>query len=117
MKVANKLLLASAVSSLLVSNIFAAESLAKQGEKIFNDKNKGNCLACHNISGQKIDGPGSLGPDLSNVGAYPEEVLHEVIYDPYASRSHITAMPAFGKNGWLTDDEIKAVIAYLKTIN
>mgnify|MGYP002129949175 CR=1 FL=1 len=29
----------------------------------------------------------------------------------------ISTMPAFGKNGWLSDSEIKAVIAYLKTIN
>jgi len=26
-------------------------------------------------------------------------------------------MPAFGKTGWLNDSEIKAVVAYLKTIN
>ena len=26
----------------------------------------------------------------------------------------ISQMPAFGKNGWLSDAEIKAVIAYLK---
>jgi len=24
-------------------------------------------------------------------------------------------MPAFGKNGWLDDSEIKAVVAYLKS--
>jgi sulfur-oxidizing protein SoxX len=115
MKVTKKLLIATAISSLFISNVFAAD-LVKEGEKIFNDKKQGNCLACHAINGQKIDGPGSLGPDLSVVAAYPEETLREVIYDPYATRSHITAMPAFGKNGWLTDAEIKAVIAYLKSL-
>lgn len=38
------------------------------------------------------------------------------IYDPNTTNP-ISTMPAFGKNGWLSDDEIKAVIAYLKTIN
>ena len=44
------------------------------------------------------------------------EYLYEKIYDPNTTNP-ISAMPAFGKNGWLSDDEIKAVIAYLKTIN
>jgi len=25
-------------------------------------------------------------------------------------------MPAFGKNGWLNDHQIKALVAYLKTV-
>ncbi len=115
MKVANKILLASAVSSLLVSNIFAAD-LVKEGEKVFNDKNKGNCLACHAISGQKIDGPGSVGPDLSMVAGYDDKMLYDMIYDTYPGKSKVTAMPAFGANGWLTDTEIKAVVAYLKSL-
>jgi sulfur-oxidizing protein SoxX len=35
----------------------------------------------------------------------------------YAARGIKTsAMPAFGATGWLSDSEIKAVVAYLKTI-
>ena len=32
----------------------------------------------------------------------------------YIQQIQISAMPVFGKNGWLTDDEIKALVAYLK---
>lgn len=116
MKVANKLLIATAVSGLLVSNIFA-DSLADQGKKIFTTNTKGNCVACHAINGQTLDGPGSLGPVLGGLSYWPEEELYKLIYNPYETRSKITAMPAFGKNGWLSDSEIKAVVAFLKTIN
>jgi sulfur-oxidizing protein SoxX len=43
--------------------------------------------------------------------------LYSKIFDPTNPGDPITAMPAFGRNGWLSDDEIKAVVAYLKTIN
>ncbi len=46
-----------------------------------------------------------------------DEVLYNKIFDPTNPGDPITAMPAFGRNGWLSDEEIKAVVAYLKTIN
>ncbi|MDD2697770.1 MAG: sulfur oxidation c-type cytochrome SoxX [Arcobacteraceae bacterium] len=116
MKVANKLLIATAVSGLLVSNVFA-DSLADQGKKIYSNNKQGNCIACHAVNGQTLDGPGSLGPVLTGLSYWPEEELYKMIYNPYESKGHITAMPAFGKNGWLSDSEIKAVVAFLKTIN
>jgi len=57
-----------------------------------------------------------MGPVLQALSFWPEEALYEKIYDPNSSNP-ISTMPSFGKNGWLSDDEIKAVIAYLKTIN
>ena len=48
---------------------------------------------------------------------FDEEVLYNKIFDPTNPGDPITAMPAFGRNGWLSDEEIKAVVAYLKTIN
>jgi len=97
MKVGKKLLVVSAISGLLVTNIFANEDLVKQGEKIFTTNTKGNCIACHAISGKTLDGPGSFGPTLSGLSYWPEEELYKVIYDPYNTRGKITAMPAFGK--------------------
>jgi sulfur-oxidizing protein SoxX len=116
MGMAKKLLIASAVSGLLVSNISASDDLVKKGEKIFNTNTQGNCIACHAIEGKTLDGPGSFGPKLNGLAYWPEEELYKVIYNPL-DRNKITAMPAFGKSGWLSDEEIKAVIAYLKTIN
>lgn len=116
MKIVKKLLVASAVSGLLVTSI-SANPLVEKGKKIFTTNTQGNCIACHAVNGQTLDGPGSFGPVLTGLAHWPEEELYKVIHNPYETRNAITAMPAFGKSGWLNDDEIKAVIAYLKTIN
>lgn len=117
MNVIKKLLAVSAISGLVVVSGFASDDeLVKKGEKIFNTNTQGNCLACHAVNGKAIDGPGSMGPVLQSLSSWPDEALYDKIYDPNTTNP-ISAMPAFGKNGWLSDDEIKAVIAYLKTIN
>ena len=117
MSVIKKILAASAISGLIAVSSFASDDeLVKKGEKIFNTNTQGNCVACHAISGKTLDGPGSMGPVLQALAFWPEEALYEKIYDPNSSNP-ISTMPSFGKNGWLSDDEIKAVIAYLKTIN
>jgi sulfur-oxidizing protein SoxX len=115
MKLAKNLLVASAISSLLVTASFSGD-LVKEGEKIFNSKKSGNCLACHAVNGKNINDPGTLGPKLQYLSAWPEEALYDKIYDPYTTNP-VSAMPAFGKNGWLDDHEIKALVAYLKTVN
>ena len=116
MKLIKSLLLASAMSGLLAVGASAADmDLVAKGDKIFNTKSKGNCFACHDVAGKKINGPGSMGPKLQYLSAWPEKALYDKVYDPYTTNP-ISAMPAFGKNGWLDDNEIKAVVAYLKTI-
>lgn len=117
MKLAKSLLIASAMTGLLTTASLADAALVAKGEKIFNNKKKGNCFACHDVNGKTIDGPGSFGPKLSGLSYYPDDVLYASVYDIYAQKGiKISAMPAFGKNGWLDDAEIKAVVAYLKTI-
>ena len=104
------------LSGLITVSCFGNDELVKKGEKIFTTNTQGNCIACHAINGKTLDGPGSMGPILQYLSVWPEEALYDKIYDPNASNP-ISTMPSFGKNGWLSDDEIKAVIAYLKTIN
>ena len=117
MSLIKKLLTASAISGLMAVSVFASDSeLIKKGEKIFNSNTQGNCVACHAINGKDLDGPGSMGPILQSLSAWPEEALYEKIFDPYTTNP-VSVMPAFGKNGWLSDSEIKALVAYLKTIN
>ncbi len=116
MKLIKSLVVATAISSLSVTGLLASEDLVKQGEKIFMTKNLGNCIACHDINGKKLDGPGSMGPKLQYLSAWPDEALFEKVYNPYTTNP-ISQMPAFGKSGWLSDAEIKAVVAFLKTIN
>lgn len=116
MKLVKKLLIASVISSLAITGLSAGDSdLVKKGEKIFMTKKFGNCIACHDINGKKLDGPGSMGPKLQGLQYWPDEALYQKVYDPYTTNP-ISQMPAFGKNGWLSDGEIKAVVAYLKTV-
>lgn len=116
MNLAKQLLIASAISSLFTTASIAGDmNLVKEGEKIFNTKKLGNCLACHAVNGKDIDNPGSLGPKLQYLESWPEQALYDKIYDPYTTNP-ISAMPAFGKNGWLSDHQIKALVAYLKTV-
>jgi sulfur-oxidizing protein SoxX len=116
MKLVKSLLAASAISGLIMTTGLANDALIQQGEKIFNTKNLGNCLACHAVTGKKIKDPGSFGPDLAIVANYPDELLYDMIYDIYSAKGlKISAMPQFGKNGWLDDAEIKSVVAYLKS--
>ncbi|PIF03942.1 MAG: sulfur oxidation c-type cytochrome SoxX [Arcobacter sp.] len=119
MKLVRNLVVASAMSGLLVTASVASDAdLIAKGDKIFNNKKKGNCFACHDVNGKKIDGPGSFGPKLTGMSYWDDQTLYDTVYDIYAARGiKISAMPAFGTNGWLDDEEIKAVVAYLKTIN
>ncbi|CAI8199716.1 MAG: sulfur oxidation c-type cytochrome SoxX [Sulfurovum sp.] len=115
MKVLKTLLAAVAVSGMMATNALSSEALVKEGEKIFNTKSLGNCVACHAINGKSLDAPGSMGPVLTGLAYYPDEYLYEIIYNSN-EKNPISQMPAFGKNGWLSESQIKAVVAYLKTI-
>jgi len=121
MKLAKSLLIASAISGLISTSSFANADLVAKGEKIFKTKTLGNCIACHSVNGKEdINkmGTGSLGPKLSGLLYWDDKTLYDTVYDIYTARGlKISAMPAFGKYGWLDNEQIKAVVAYLKTIN
>jgi len=116
MNLAKNIFVVIATSGLLATSGMAGDTdLVKQGEKIFNTKKLGNCLACHAVNGKDIVNPGSFGPKLTGLSYWPEEALYQKIYNPYTTNP-VSAMPAFGKNGWLDDGQIKALVAYLKTV-
>lgn len=115
MKLMKNILAATAVSCLVTTLSFGAD--AENGKKIFMTKKLGNCLACHDINGMKVDGPGSFGPKLTGLKHWDEKTLYDTVYDIYTARGlQISPMPAFGKAGWLNDKQIKDVVAFLQTI-
>lgn len=114
MKLIKKIVLATAISGLAMSSSFANEELVKEGQKIFTTLELGNCFACHSVDNKKIDGPGSMGPKLVAMDSWPKEELYKKIYDPYTTNP-TSQMPAFGKNGNLSDHQIEAVIAFLQS--
>jgi sulfur-oxidizing protein SoxX len=84
------------------------------GEALAFDRNKGNCLTCHEIKGG--DAPGNVGPRLSDMrNRFPDRSeLAAIIFDE-TKRNPQTVMPPFGRNLILTNQEIQSVIDFLYT--
>jgi L-cysteine S-thiosulfotransferase len=92
-----------------------AQSGASEGQRIAFDRTKGNCLSCHQIKGG--DFGGSIGPALKDIKSkYPNrnELLAIVFDEP--KRNPQTAMPPFGRNHILTEQEIDAIVDFLQTL-
>ena len=88
-----------------------ADAPARRGQMAF----VANCLPCHQLAG---GGEGVVGPDLLHpmpaTTYFTEAGLRALIRDPAAVRSWPgLQMPAFGATT-LGDDEINAIIAYLR---
>lgn len=107
-----------AVKSSLLLVIFFISNLkiqAQDGEKLF----KANCAACHTVSSKKLVGPGLEGVN----DKYEEDWLIKWIKDSQAliKAGDADAVKVFEENNKvvmppqpLSDEEIKAVLAYIK---
>lgn len=89
-----------------------------KGGCIVNDRVKGVCVNCHQISG--AEHAGDIGTKLENVAArYPGEAgkkrLREQVYDARKFNPN-TVMPPFGPNVMLNNDEIEQVVEFLLTL-
>lgn len=119
MKVARNLLMVIAVSLFVSTMAFANSNadLVKEGKHIFDTKKLGNCTACHAVEGMTFNSVGSQGPKLTGLKYWPTKTLYNTVFDIYKARGiKVSAMPAFGRDGWLSDQRIRAVVAFLKTI-
>ena len=113
-------LLASTAAALAVTVLVAvpgdaqAASAVEEGKAIAFDRKKGNCLACHMITGGNL--PGNMGPPLIAMKArFPDkEVLRAQIYDATVKNPN-SLMPPFGRNGVLSKDELDKVVEYIHT--
>jgi L-cysteine S-thiosulfotransferase len=84
-----------------------------RGRALAHDRRKGNCLTCHIMQGGTQ--PGTVGPDLSRYGTWgrTEGETYARIFDPRAFLPH-TAMPPFGTNELLTEQEVMDIVIYLQ---
>jgi len=93
---------------------------AELGEKIYKEK---GCNACHSVDGSTLVGPSFKGvfghtvelADGSKVEA-DENYLRQSVLEPQSQvvKGFQPVMPSF--KGILSDDEVTAVIAYIKTL-
>lgn len=87
-----------------------------RGQEVFN----GTCIACHGSGGVGIDGLGTALPTSEFVAGLTDEtllaflVVGRPIDDPLNTTG--VACPARGGNTSLTDADLAAVVAYLRSI-
>jgi L-cysteine S-thiosulfotransferase len=114
-------LLKSWLAAALVIGVSAAATKAKaqsgaaDGQRLAFDRAKGNCLSCHDIKGGDL--PGTIGPALTDLKSkYPDRNELIAILTDEPKRNPQTAMPPFGRNHILTEQEIDAVVDFLQTL-
>jgi sulfur-oxidizing protein SoxA len=91
---------------------------AKNGEKLAFDRSRGgSCVACHIMGPTTPSLPGDVGPDLSLIGAAgrTDEWLFNYVYDPRGVNP-VSVMPPWGTHKLFSVDEIKDIVAFLKTL-
>jgi L-cysteine S-thiosulfotransferase len=109
------LLLALLIAVIMPLMSARAQSNAAEGQKIAFDRAKGNCLSCHDIKGGDL--PGTIGPVLKNIKSkYPDRNDLVAILTDETVRNPQTAMPPFGRNRILTEQEINAIVDFLQTL-
>lgn len=104
------------LGSLNAIQVFAADiSPADEGKVVAENRQKGNCFACHDYPGAVL--PGNVGPKLVNMKArYPDkDKLRAQVWDATKNNPN-TIMPPFGKNRILTEKEIDAIVEFLYTL-
>lgn len=99
---------------LILSPMAFAEDTAsaEKGKEIAFDRIKGNCLACHSITGGAS--PGNIAPALIAIQSRfaNKAELRSQIWDA-GIKNPETAMPPFGKYGALSEQEIDVVVEYV----
>jgi len=109
---------------IVMGNWKNGEALAKEGAGFRlgpkaddNKKMGGNCYACHQMD-LKVTAHGTLGPTLTgfgkNRGNTPEtqKYVYEILFNAHAYFP-CTNMPRFGANGFLNQEQIADLMAYL----
>ncbi len=91
---------------------------AAAGQKLAFDRSRGGgCLACHIMGPKTQEVPGNVGPDLSEIGTAgrTDQWLFNYVFDPRVYNPQ-SMMPPWGKHGFYKDDEIRDIVAFLKTL-
>lgn len=91
----------------------------KKGEKLAYDRGRGgSCLACHVLGPTTQSMPGAVGPDLSTYSQWgrDDQWIFNYIYDPRSVNPE-SVMPPWGTHKVFTVEEIKDMVAFLKTLN
>jgi len=109
------LLWALMVTAAVPATTAQTQSGVAEGQRLAFDRTKGNCLSCHEIQGGDL--PGSIGPSLKDIKSkYPDRKDLIAILTDETRRNPQSAMPPFGRNRILTEQEINAIVDFLQTL-
>lgn len=91
---------------------------AAKGQALAFDRSRGgSCVACHVMGSKTPELPGNVGPDLSSIGTQRDaEFLYRYTYDA-RSFNPATVMPPWGTHELFSDQEIRDIVAFLKTLD
>ena len=105
----------SGVTWALAFNVALVFGDELSGRSLTFARDKGNCLACHVISGGTQ--MGDIGPALSAMRQrFPErQRLRDQIWDA-EQFNDATLMPPFGRHEILSEPEIDAIVEFLYTL-
>jgi len=95
--------------------VAADSAMVDAGKKISFDRKKGNCLACHQISGGNL--AGNVGPPLVAMKSrFPDKAkLRAQIWDATKSNKN-TMMPPFGLHSILSEGDIDKVVEFIYSL-
>ncbi|WP_255468867.1 sulfur oxidation c-type cytochrome SoxA [Reyranella sp. CPCC 100927] len=91
---------------------------ARKGQELaFSRTRGGGCLACHVMGTSTQEAPGNFAPDLSEIGTAgrTDQWLFNYVFDARVYNPE-TSMPPWGAHGFYTQDEIRDIVAFLKTL-
>ena len=108
-------LIFGSLSFVAATSANADEASIAEGKKIAFNRKKGNCLACHAISGGDL--PGNIGPPLITMPArYPDKAkLRAQIWDSTVANPN-SIMPPFGRHDMLSESEIDKVTDFIYSL-
>ncbi len=90
---------------------------AKGRQLAFERSRGGGCLACHVMGAGSTNLPGNVGPDLSEIGnaGRDDEWFYNYVFDGRVYNPE-TVMPPWGAHGIYSDEEIRHIVAFLKSL-
>ncbi len=90
----------------------------EKGARLAFDRSRGgSCVACHVMGPKTPSLPGAVGPDLSTYATWgrDDQWIFNYIYDPRSVNPE-SVMPPWGTNKLFTVEEIKDMVAFMKTL-
>ena len=97
------------------ASVVAGGSDLEKGKKLSFNKKKGNCLACHTMTGGDMGG--NIAPPLIAMKArFPDIAVLKTQIEDARIKNPASFMPPFKPHGILTDKEIDQVVKFVHSL-